>query len=70
SFQAHDIRKWTKDKHQRVDDTPFGGGPGMLMSCQPLFDAVDAVSTAGCEVIYLCPDGELLNQAIAQDLAS
>ena len=70
NFQAHDIRKWTKDKHQRVDDTPFGGGPGMLMSCQPLFDAVDAVSTAGCEVIYLCPDGELLNQAIAQDLAS
>ncbi|MFN7341030.1 MAG: tRNA (guanosine(37)-N1)-methyltransferase TrmD [Opitutia bacterium] len=69
-FQAHDIRKWTKDRHQRVDDTPFGGGPGMVMSCQPLFDSVDAVSTPGCEVIYLCPDGERLSTAMAKDLAS
>lgn len=69
-FQAHDIRQWTKDRHQRVDDTPFGGGPGMVMACQPLFDSVDAVSTPGCEVIYLCPDGEPLSPALAKELAS
>jgi tRNA (guanine37-N1)-methyltransferase len=69
-FQAHDIRKWTQDRHQRVDDTPYGGGPGMVMSCQPLFDSVDAVSTPGCEVIYLCPDGEPLSPALAKELAA
>ena len=68
-FQAHDIRSWSTDKHQRVDDTPFGGGPGMLMACQPLFDAVDAVSSPGCEVIYLCPDGEKLSPSLAKELA-
>jgi tRNA (guanine37-N1)-methyltransferase len=68
-FKAYDIRQWTKDRHQRVDDTPYGGGPGMVMSCQPLFDSVDAVSTPGCEVIYLCPDGEPLSPSLAKELA-
>ena len=68
-FEAHDIRRWTTDKHQRVDDTPFGGGPGMLMACQPLFAAVDAVSTPGCEVIYLSPDGETLSPKLARELS-
>jgi tRNA (guanine37-N1)-methyltransferase len=68
-FEAHDIRRWTTDKHQRVDDTPFGGGPGMLMACQPLFDAVDAVATPGCEVIYLSPDGETLSPKLARELS-
>lgn len=68
-FAAHDIRRWTTDKHQRVDDTPFGGGPGMLMACQPLFAAVDAVATPGCEVIYLSPDGETLSPKLARELA-
>jgi tRNA (guanine37-N1)-methyltransferase len=68
-FEAHDIRRWTTDKHQRVDDTPFGGGPGMLMACQPLFAAVDAVATPGCEVIYLSPDGETLSPKLARELA-
>lgn len=68
-FEAHDIRRWTTDKHQRVDDTPFGGGPGMLMACQPLFAAVEAVSTPGCEVIYLSPDGETLSPKLARELS-
>lgn len=68
-FEAHDIRRWTTDKHQRVDDTPFGGGPGMLMACQPLFAAVDAVATPGCEVIYLSPDGETLSPKLARELS-
>ena len=59
-FKAHDLRAYSKDKHRKVDDVPYGGGPGMLMTCQPLFDAVDALASPGCEVIYLCPDGEQL----------
>ena len=42
-IHVHDIREWSKDKHKKVDDTPYGGGAGMLMTCQPLFDAIKAV---------------------------
>ncbi|MFM9168460.1 MAG: tRNA (guanosine(37)-N1)-methyltransferase TrmD, partial [Verrucomicrobiota bacterium] len=68
-FKAHDLRGYSKDKHRKVDDMPYGGGPGMLMTCQPLFDAVDALATPGCEVIYLCPDGEQLTNPLARELA-
>ena len=68
-FKAHDLRAYSKDKHRKVDDMPYGGGPGMLMSCQPLFDAVDALATPDCEVIYLCPDGEQLTNKLAKELA-
>ena len=53
AFKAHDLRAYSKDKHRKVDDMPYGGGPGMLMSCQPLFDAVDALATPDCEVVAL-----------------
>ncbi len=43
SYHLTDIRQYTTDKHGKVDDRPFGGGPGMVMACQPLFDAVTAV---------------------------
>jgi tRNA (guanine37-N1)-methyltransferase len=68
-FKAHDLRQYSKDKHRKVDDIPYGGGPGMLMTCQPLFDAVDALATPDCEVIYLCPDGEQLTNPLARELA-
>ena len=64
-FHAHDIRAWSQDKHRKVDDRPFGGGPGMVMMCQPLVDAVEAVekmdSRAACRVL-LTPQGERLAQ--------
>jgi len=64
-FHAHDIRAWTQDKHRKVDDRPFGGGPGMVMMCQPLVDAVEAVekmdTRAACRVL-LTPQGERLAQ--------
>ncbi|MDR3228399.1 MAG: tRNA (guanosine(37)-N1)-methyltransferase TrmD [Puniceicoccales bacterium] len=68
---VRDIRDWSLDKHRRVDDTPFGGGAGMLMSPQPLFDAIEAVrgADAACPVIYLCPDGEPLTNDLARELA-
>ncbi|MFM1833072.1 MAG: tRNA ((37)-N1)-methyltransferase TrmD, partial [Planctomycetota bacterium] len=42
-YHLHDLRHWTSDKHRTVDDRPFGGGPGMVMMCQPLWDAVHAI---------------------------
>ncbi len=68
-FKAHNLRDWSKDKHHKVDDVPYGGGPGMLMTCQPLFDAVDGLATPGAEIIYLCPDGEQLTNDLARELA-
>lgn len=65
----HDIRDWSRDKHRRVDDTPFGGGAGMVMAPQALFDAVEAVRTPASPVIYLCPDGEPLTNTLARELS-
>ena len=72
-FHAHDIRAWSQDKHRKVDDRPFGGGPGMVMMCQPLVDAVEAVekmdNRAACRVL-LTPQGEPLRQARVEWLAT
>lgn len=72
-WRAHDIREYTLDKHSRVDDRPFGGGPGMVMSCQPVWDAVRAVEAMDdrpAARIYMTPQGERLSQAIVEELAA
>lgn len=74
-IRLHDIRDWSTDKHRRVDDRPFGGGAGMLMTPQPVFDAVESVrgsapEDAGTPVVYLCPDGEPLTNGIAREFAA
>ncbi len=69
-IRLHDIRDWSADKHRRVDDRPFGGGAGMVMTPQPVFDAVEALrGNAGTPVIYLCPDGEPLSNELARELS-
>lgn len=67
----HDIRAWTVDKHHITDDAPFGGGGGMVMKPEPIFNAVEDVtgSPPGCPVILLTPQGRTYNQQIAQELA-
>ncbi|WP_306643381.1 tRNA (guanosine(37)-N1)-methyltransferase TrmD [Sanyastnella coralliicola] len=67
----HDIRKWSKDKHQKVDDYAFGGGAGMVMTIQPIDDCMEELKEAReyDEVIYMTPDGETLNQQIANELS-
>ena len=68
--RVHDLRDYTLDKHRKVDDKPFGGGPGMIMTCQPLFDAVKKVKgRRKAKVIMMCPTGRLLNQNKAKDLS-
>lgn len=68
---AHNIRDWTFDKHHLTDDTPYGGGGGMIMKPEPVFAAVEDVLGAppACPVVLLCPQGEVFNQQIARELA-
>jgi tRNA (guanine37-N1)-methyltransferase len=63
-----DIRDYTFDKHNQADDTPFGGGAGMVMKPEPLFRALEEISTDG-PVIYTSPQGERLNQKMAIELS-
>lgn len=74
-YHLHDIRDWAENKHAKVDDRPFGGGPGMVMMCQPLYDAVMAVegkdSRGGAATrILLTPQGQPLDQRRIEELAS
>ena len=64
-----DIRDYTLDKHNRVDDTPYGGGAGMVMQVQPILDAFRSEGYGG-EVIYMSPRGEILSGELAAELAS
>jgi tRNA (guanine37-N1)-methyltransferase len=73
TIRCHNIRDYSTDPHRKVDDRPFGGGPGMVMMCQPVFDAVEAVEKSGtCRAtrILLCPQGQPLTQRIVEELAA
>ena len=69
--EVHDIRKWTIDKHGKIDDTPFGGGAGMVMAIQPIVDAIAELKSQRDydEIIYLTPDGERLGQSRVNQLS-
>ena len=63
------FRDYTKDPHHKVDDTPYGGGAGMVLMCQPIFDCIDALRTEESVVILLTPDGEVYQQSMANELS-
>jgi tRNA (guanine37-N1)-methyltransferase len=65
----HNLRDWTHDRHKTVDDRPFGGGPGMLLKPEPIFEAVEHLSDERTQVILLCPQGRKFDQAVARELA-
>ena len=67
--KIHDLRDFTEDKHRTVDDTPFGGGAGMLMKAEPWGQALDLVLTPETIVIFPSPAGELFKQATAKELS-
>lgn len=69
AINLYNIRDWADDKHHVTDDAPFGGGAGMVMRPEPIISAINAVKRDGAKVIYLCPDGELLNPEIARELS-
>ncbi len=68
-IKVHNLRDWTKDKHHVTDDRPFGGGAGMVLKCEPVFDAIEQLQTPGCRRIYLTPDGTPLSPALALELS-
>src|ERR1043166_1195731 len=62
-LQLHQLRDWTHDRHKTVDDRPFGGGPGMLLKPEPIFEAVESLARENTRVILLSPSGRTFNQA-------
>jgi tRNA (guanine37-N1)-methyltransferase len=79
-IKAHDLRGWTHDRHKMVDDRPFGGGDGMVLKPEPLFEAVESLTgtagdaatirETGRRVVLLSPQGRVLTQALAAELAT
>jgi tRNA (guanine37-N1)-methyltransferase len=69
-IQIHNIRDYSKDKHKKVDDTPYGGGAGMVFTPQPLFDCIEAAKkkAPNAPVVYLSPRGKRLTQPYAERL--
>ena len=64
------IRDFSKDRHNKADDTPYGGGVGMVMFCQPIFDALRSIGAEEKKIIYMSPRGSVLNQGKIEELAS
>ena len=68
-LSIHNLRDYAHDRHKTVDDRPFGGGPGMLLKPEPIFEAVESLAREGTRVILLSPAGRPFSQAIAGELA-
>lgn len=64
------IRDFSRDKHNKADDTPFGGGPGMVMLADPIFGALNSIDAKGKKIMYMSPRGKVLNQEKIEELAS
>lgn len=69
ALQIHNLRAYTHDRHKTVDDKPFGGGPGMLLKPEPIFEAVEDLADDRTHVILLSPSGRSLNQTVIRELA-
>ena len=74
NITCHNIRDYTKDKHRKTDDTPYGGGVGMLMTCQPIYDCYKHIEQSLGEnertrVIYMSPKGRLFSHEVARELS-
>src|SRR3954470_7944495 len=71
-IHVHDLRHWTYDRHRTVDDRPFGGGEGMLLKPEPIFEAVDSIlpeRREGQKVVLLSAQGRRFDQSLARELA-
>ena len=68
TINIYDFREYSKDPHGKVDDTPYGGGPGMVLCPQPIFDCIKNIRTDDSFVIMLTPEGKVYNQEMALNL--
>jgi tRNA (guanine37-N1)-methyltransferase len=69
----HDIRDWSKDRHHKVDDRPFGGGPGLVLRVEPIVECAETVQQMGTgpsRVVLLSPQGRTLTQPVVEELAA
>ena len=64
-----DLRRWAQGKHREADDRPFGGGAGMVLKPEPLFEAIEEISNESTTVVYMAPDGEPLSTPLARELS-
>jgi tRNA (guanine37-N1)-methyltransferase len=69
NLQIHNLRGYAHDRHKTVDDRPFGGGPGMLLKPEPLFEAIEDLARESARVVLFSPSGRAFNQALARELA-
>jgi len=68
-LRVHNLRDYTHDNYKTVDDRPFGGGPGMVLKCEPVFEALEALGASETRVILMSPAGRTFRQEIARELA-
>ena len=68
-IEIHNFRDYSVDPHKNVDDTPFGGGSGMVLACQPIFDAINSLRKEDSLVIMMTPSGKIYNQKMAYELS-
>lgn len=68
-INIQNFRDYSQDPHSNVDDTPFGGGSGMVLACQPIFDCINSLKTSDSVVIMMTPSGKVYNQSIAYELS-
>ena len=68
-INVHNLRRWTNDNHQTVDDRPFGGGLGMVLKVEPIYKAVKQLKKKGAKVILFTPRGQKFNQTVADKLS-
>ena len=68
-INVHDLRKWTKDKHRTVDDTPYGGGPGMIMKVEPIYEAVKELKEKDTVVAITTPKAKVIKQQDLEDFS-
>jgi tRNA (guanine37-N1)-methyltransferase len=67
---VHDLREWAEGPQSLTDDRPFGGGAGMVLKPEPLFESIESLATEESTVVYMSPDGENLSTPLAQELAA
>jgi tRNA (guanine37-N1)-methyltransferase len=68
-YKVHDLRSWAADKHGHIDDRPYGGGAGMVIKVEPIFDALKELKKDNSKVILFTPAGKILDQPLVKELA-
>src|SRR4030095_11477762 len=68
-IHSHNLRDWARDKHRMTDDTPYGGGPGMVMKCEPIFAAVEELQSPQSTVVLMSPGGRRLEQKLVTEFS-